>query len=343
MQPYPLSSPQPRYRGRFEFIPFMMTAVTPIQNQSLTDPQFQMLQDVPAEAQWFADIDNPQTRRAYEADIRSFMQSAGITRPQDFRLVTRSHVLAWRHDLENQQLAGASIRRKLAALASLYEYLCNANAVTHNPVKGVKRPKVESQEGKTPALSDVQARALLDAPPTDTLKGVRDRAILSVLLFHGLRREELTALKVKDFGQQRRGVLHMLVHGKGGKQRFLPIHPDTTTLVARYLELAGHAKDKDGALFRAVGKGGTSGSDRGLSPGGVYAQVVKFYMEQVGIVGENMGPHALRATAATSALENDADISQVQAWLGHSNISTTKVYDRRDAKPQQSPTFKVKY
>ena len=66
-------------------------------------------------------------------------------------------------------------------------------------------------------------------------------------------------------------------------------------------------------------------------------------MNQLGIVGENMGPHALRATATTSALENDADIAQVQEWLGHSNISTTKVYDRRDAKPRQSPTFKVKY
>lgn len=107
--------------------------------------------------------------------------------------------------------------------------------------------------------------------------------------------------------------------------------------------MSGHAKDKDGALFRAVGRNGLSGSARGLSPGGVYSEVVKRYMEQVGIVGENMGPHALRATAATSALEHDADISQVQAWLGHSNISTTKVYDRRDAKPQQSPTFKVNY
>jgi site-specific recombinase XerD len=343
LQPYPLA-PSSRFAVKLNFfIPFMMTAVTPIQNQSLTDPQFQMLQDVPAEAQWFADIANPQTRRAYESDIRSFMLSAGVTQPQDFRLVTRSHVLAWRADLEKQQLAGATIRRKLAALASLYEYLCNCNAVPHNPVKGVRRPNVESQEGKTPALSDAQARALLDAPSQDTLKGLRDRAILSVLLFHGLRREELTTLKVKDFGQQRRGVMHMLVHGKGGKQRFLPLHPETQWLVARYLEQAGHAKDKDGALFRAVGKGGISGSALGLSPGAVYSQVVKLYMEQLGIVGENMGPHALRCTAATSALENDADISQVQAWLGHSNISTTKVYDRRDAKPQQSPTFKVKY
>ena len=80
-----------------------------------------------------------------------------------------------------------------------------------------------------------------------------------------------------------------------------------------------------------------------FGPADIYSEVVKRYMAQVGIEGENMGPHALRATAATSALEHDADIAQVQEWLGHSNISTTKVYDRRDAKPRQSPTFKVSY
>ncbi len=319
-----------------------MTDIVPLTTRSLTDPAFQRLAEVPAEAQWFANISNPQTRRAYENDIRSFMVSCGISHPKDFRLVTRSHVLAWRADLENQQLAGTTIRRKLSALASLYEYLCNENAVTHNPVKGVKRPKVESQEGKTPALSDAQARALLDAPPTDTLKGLRDRAILSVLLFHGLRREEVCKLRVKDFGQQRRGVVHMLIFGKGGKQRYIPIHPETTQLVAKYLKLAGHAAQKDSALFRSLRSGG-SGAAGGLSPGAIYAEVVKLYMNQLGISGENMGPHALRATAATSALEHEADIAQVQEWLGHSNISTTKVYDRRDAKPRQSPTFKITY
>jgi len=106
--------------------------------------------------------------------------------------------------------------------------------------------------------------------------------------------------------------------------------------------MAGHAQEKEGALFRSVANP-VAKSSRGLSPGGVYSEVVKHYMTQVGIFGENMGPHALRATAATSALEHDADIAQVQEWLGHSNISTTKVYDRRDSKPRQSPTFKVAY
>ena len=319
-----------------------MTDLVPLTPRSLTDPAFERLAEVPAEAQWFANISNAQTRRAYENDIRSFVASCGIRQPQDFRLVTRSHVLAWRADLEAQHLAGSTIRRKLAALASLYDYLCNENAVAHNPVKGVKRPRVESQEGKTPALSDAQARALLDAPSTDSLKGVRDRAILSVLLFHGLRRQELCQLRVKDFGQQRRGVAHMLIRGKGGKQRYVPIHPETEQLVANYLKLAGHASDKDRALFRPLA-GNIARAWSGLSPGAIYAEIVKRYMAQVGIEGENMGPHALRATAATSALEHDADIAQVQEWLGHSNISTTKVYDRRDAKPRQSPTFKVSY
>jgi len=320
----------------------MTTALTPAAPRSLSSAAFEQLVEVPAEAQWFANISNQQTRRAYESDIRSFMASCGITQPGDFRLVTRSHVLGWRADLEAQQLAGATIRRKLAALASLYDYLCNENAVTHNPVRGVKRPRVESQEGKTPALSDAQARALLAAPPSDTLQGLRDRAILSVMLYQGLRRAEVCSLRVKDFGQQRRGVRHMLIRGKGGKQRFVPIHPDTDKLVGDYLQRAQHVKDKEGPLFRSLSTK-AAGAWGGLSTGAIYAEVVKRYMHQVGISGDNMGPHALRATAATSALEHDADIAQVQEWLGHANISTTKVYDRRVAKPRQSPTFKVSY
>jgi site-specific recombinase XerD len=79
------------------------------------------------------------------------------------------------NDLVNFLLCSAivTIRRKLAALSSLFEHFCDANAVTHNPVKGVKRPKVESYEGKTPALGDGQARALLDAPGAETEKGMR--------------------------------------------------------------------------------------------------------------------------------------------------------------------------
>jgi integrase/recombinase XerD len=324
-----------------------MNLVTASRPGLLTQAEFHRLADVPPEAQWFANLASAQTRRAYQSDLGAFMRFAGIQSPEEFRTVARGHVLAWRADLEQQGLAGSSIRRKLAALASLYEYLCDCNAVTHNPVKGVKRPKIDSYEGKTPALADAQVRQLLEAPPADTLKGKRDRAILSVLLFHALRREELTHLLVKDFKHERRGVPHLRVHGKGGKLRYIPTHSNSLRLISEYLEQASHGADLDGPLFRPVRNqmagGHAKGQATALTPGGVYSEVVVRYMKQLGITGENMGPHALRTTAATCALEHNADIAKVQEWLGHANISTTRVCDRRGSKPEDSPTFRVMY
>jgi len=310
--------------------------------RALTALEFQGLAAVPHEAEWFANIDNPRTRRAYRIDIHEFMGFVGIGRPEEFRTVTRAHVLAWRKDLEGRELSGTTIRRKLAALSSLFEHLCDANAVTHNPVKGVKRPKVESYEGKTPALGDGQARALLDAPGAETLKGRRDRAILSVLLYHGLRREELCTLKVRDI-HPRRGVLHLRVHGKGGKVRYLPLHPGTAELVTDYLEAVGHGEDLAGALFRPMKNNNTGGTlDGAITADGIY-RMVKHYAERVGAHIEGFGAHSLRATAATNALDHEADIAKVQEWLGHANIATTRLYDRRKMRPEDSPTFKVRY
>jgi len=90
-----------------------------------------------------------------------------------------------------------------------------------------------NNEGSTPALGDAQARKLLDAPPDDTLKGVRDRAILATLLYHGIRREELCGLRVKDM-QSREGVLHFRVKGKRGKIRFVPVQVLAQRLIEEY-------------------------------------------------------------------------------------------------------------
>lgn len=141
---------------------------------------------MPPENEWFANLGNPNTRRAYENAIKDFMQFTGIVKPEEFRTVTRAHVIAWRDELVKRALSGMTVRHRLAALSSLFEYLCERNAVTHNPVKGVKRPPVESNEGKTPALGDHQARTLLDAPEGDSVIAKRDRAMLATLL-HLLR------------------------------------------------------------------------------------------------------------------------------------------------------------
>ena len=305
---------------------------------------------MPPEFEWFANIRNPSTRRAYENAIRDFMQFTGIARSEEFRTVTRAHVIVWRDDLArrtigDRTLEGSTVRHRLAALSSLFEYLCEKNAVTHNPVKGVKRPRAESGEGKTPALGDHQARDLLVAPGKDTaadeetIKEKRDRAILSTLLFHALRRGELCKLKVKDFRQARRGVPHIKVAGKGEKTRYLPLHPGTNELIHDYLEAAGHGGDENGALFRPIKNNRTGRLDKALTPDAVY-RVVRGYSAQLGF---EIGAHALRATAATNALDNQADIAKVQEWLGHANIATTRIYDHRKTRPEDSPTFKVDY
>ena len=306
----------------------------------LTQADFQRLASVPPEVEWFANLNNPHTRRAYRNDVHSFMRFVGIKRPEEFRTVTRAHVIAWRKSLETRNLAPATIRRKLSALADLFDYLCEANAISHNPVHGVERPTEGANEGKTPAISDEQARQLIDAPSPDTLKGKRDRAILAVLLYHALRRSELCALRLRDY-EDRRGIRHLRVHGKRGKIRYIPVHARAIGLIEDYLDAAGHRVDTDGALFRSARRRGRS--ETALSATAIYRNVVMHYAKRIGLSVHGFGPHSLRATAATNALDHQADIAKVQEWLGHADISTTRLYDKRKTKPEDSPTFKVKY
>lgn len=310
-----------------------------VAERRLTAAAFQDLATVPSEREWFANIDNKATRRAYKNALQDFMAFTGIVQPDEFRIVTRAHVIAWRDDLVRRAMSATTIRHRLSALASLFEHLCDSNAVTHNPVKGVKRPAVETYEGKTPALGDHQARQLLEAPGDVSVKGKRDRAMLATLLYHALRRDELCRLKVKDFKQERRGVPHLKVSGKGGKTRYVPLHPAASGLVLDYLEEAGHGGEDAGALFRPLHNSRVEGSQKALTPDAVY-KLVRGYSAALGF---EIGAHALRATAATNALDHHADIAKVQEWLGHANIATTRIYDHRKTRPEDSPTFKVAY
>jgi site-specific recombinase XerD len=272
---------------------------------ALTPAQFGALAEVPAELEWLANLTNPKTRRAYKNDVEEFIAFAGLRRPSEMRTVTRAHVIAWRKDLEKRRLAASSIRRKLSALSALFDYLCERNAVAGNPVDGVKRPAANGNEGSTPALGDAQARKLLEAPPADTLKGVRDRAILATLLYHGMRREELCRLSVRDI-QSRQGVMHFRVKGKRDKVRFIPVHAAAQRLIEEYLAIAGHTADSSGPLFRPVTNNRTGELDRPLDPGSVYTNIVQKYGVKTGLCTDagRLRVHSLRATAATNALSH---------------------------------------
>ena len=310
----------------------------------LTAIEFQQLADMPPEIEWLGNIRNAATRRAYRNDVREFSEFIGVRKPEELRQITRAHVIAWRGTLEGRQLAPATIRRKLSALSSLFDYLCEQNCVSHNPVDGVTRPSSESSEGATPALSDAEARALLDAPPSNTLKGRRDRAILATLLYHGLRRQELCNLRVRDV-EGRSGVLHFRILGKRGRIRYVPVNPLALRLIDEYLEMSGHREERDSALFRPVRNNRGGGTGRPLNPDSIYRNVICHYGRLTGL-DEAVGGlcvHSTRATAATNALEHGADIAKVQEWLGHRNVSTTRLYDRRRSRAEESPSFKVSY
>jgi len=105
------------------------------------------------------------------------------------------------------------------------------------------------------------------------------------------------------------------------------------------LEAAGHGADEAGALFRPVHRNRGTTRDKSVTPDAVY----KMVREYSAALGFEIGVHSLRATAATNALDRQADIAKVQEWLGHANISTTRIYDHRKTRSEDSPTFKVSY
>lgn len=310
----------------------------------LDDAQFQGLATVPAEVEWFANILNPHTRALYQKTVHEFMAYLGIKAVEEFRVVTRAHGIAFRDALLADGKAPATVRAKLSALSSLYDYLCDKNAVAHNPITGIARPSEGSNEGKTPALGNIKAKMLLNAPDAHTLKGKRDRAILAVFLFHALRRGEVAALRVRDI-TERQGIKQFRVRGKRSKVRYVPISHFALPRLHDYMEMAGHGDDREGALFRPVKNNATKTLNKGLSAQALYSCVVMKYAKELGFDQDIDGfcVHSLRATAATNALEHDADIAKVQQWLGHANIATTRLYDKRGMKPEESPTFVVRY
>ena len=103
--------------------------------------------------------------------------------------------------------------------------------------------------------------------------------------------------------------------------------------------MSGHGEDDSGALFRPLHHSRNVASSKSLTPDAVYEMV----REYSALLGFEIGAHSLRATAATNALDHQADIAKVQEWLGHANIATTRIYDHRKTRPEDSPTFKVAY
>jgi site-specific recombinase XerD len=300
------------------------------------------LADIPEEEIWLSKQKSARTRRAYLLDVQHFIKTLGIASVDELRQADHKVVIAWeRYMREVEGAALSTIRRRLAALSSLYKHLVRYGHVPRNPVGEVERPAINRDEGATAAFSKAQARKLLDWPPEDTIAGLRDRAILSVGLQVGLRRAEIAVLKVGDL-HQNRGYVSLRVSRKGGRRDALVINPQTSARLRAYLEASGHTADVEGPLFRPLKHNGKRRDERrGMDPDAI-DRVVRKYAAALGL-DRGYSAHSMRATFITTALENGAQLEDVQKAAGHRDPSTTKLYDRRGYNPEKAASFFATY
>jgi integrase/recombinase XerD len=306
------------------------------------------LAEIPEEDIWLAKQKSARTRRAYRLDVQHFMRTLAITIPEELRQADHKAVIAWeRYMRESEHAASSTIRRRLAALSSLYKHLVRHGHAARNPVGEVERPAINRDEGSTLAFAKTQARKLLDMPAEDTpegtpnIAGLRDRAILSVGLQVGLRRAEIAALTVGDL-HQNRGYDSLRVMRKGGRRDALAINPQTAARIRAYLDAAGHMADIDGPLFRPLKHNGKRREERRCMDPDAIDRVVRKYATALGL-DRGYSAHSMRATFITTALENGAQLEDVQKAAGHRDPSTTKLYDRRGYNPEKAASFFATY
>ncbi len=304
-------------------------------------PSLELLAAIPEEQVWLEGQQSPQTRRAYRADVVHFMRTLGITKTDELRKVDRRAVVAWRRAMEADGAKPRTVRRRLSALSSLFSHLVDKNVVEINPVREIKRPRVNRRQGTTAAFSPAQARKLLDAPDPDTLQGLRDRAILSVGLQAGPRRSEIASLRVRDF-HLNGGYDSLHFIRKGGEDHGMAIHPQTAQRIRDYLERAGHGDDRKGPLFRAVRQTWLRKNERAPLDPDMIDRLLRKYAKRIGI-RQGFSAHSMRATFITTTLENGASLEEVQRAAGHADASTTKLYDRRGYNPEKSASFFATY
>jgi site-specific recombinase XerD len=297
---------------------------------------------IPEEEIWLSKQKSARTRCAYRLDVEHFMRTLSIATPEELRQAGQKAVIAWdRYMREVEHPDASTIRRRLAALSSLYKHLVRHSHAPRYPVREVERPAINRDEGATAAFSKPQARELLDLPGEDTIAGLRDRAILSVGLQVGLRRAEIAALKVGDL-HQNRGYDSLRVSRKGGRRDALAINPQTMARLRSYLESAGHSADIDGPLFRPLQHNGKRSEERrGMDPDAI-DRVVRKYAAALGL-DRGYSAHSMRATLITTALENGAQLEDVQKAAGHRDPSTTKLYDRRGYNPEKAASYFATY
>jgi integrase/recombinase XerD len=269
-----------------------------------------------------AEIANAHTRKNYLHAVGRFLawvEGRGLELPR----ITPGDVGTY---LQGLEVSVPTKKLHLAALRRFFDRLVNRHACVINPAATVKAERYAVVEGKTPEISVEQARSLLKSIDVSNPVGLRDRAILAVLVYTAARVGAVAKLTLKSFKHD--GVQYTLRFAeKGGKSREIPVRHDLEQFLREYIEAAGIS---DGRLFRTavrktkvLTKNGMTGID--------ICRMMKRRLKAAGLPG-HFSPHSFRVTTVTDLLEQNVPLEDVQYLAGHSDPRTTRIYDRRRRK-----------
>jgi site-specific recombinase XerD len=272
-----------------------------------------------------ATIRNPHTRRAYARGVVDFLDwcaERGVTAlPQ----IQPLHVAAWIEEL-GRSVSVPTVKQRLAGIRHLFDWLVRAQVVVQNPAISVRGPAYSVRRGKTPVLDPAEARQLIDAIDVTTPIGLRDRALIGLMVYSFARIGAALAMRVDDvFVQNRR--LWVRLHEKGGKRHEMPCHHNLDEYLHAYIDGCGLADERKAPLFRTIGRGTGRLSQTPLPQASAY-QMVRRRAAAAGIMTA-IGNHSFRATGITAYLKNGGTLERAAVMANHASTRTTQLYDRR--------------
>ncbi|MDH3948073.1 MAG: site-specific tyrosine recombinase XerD [Gammaproteobacteria bacterium] len=255
------------------------------------------------------------TLAAYRSDLSGYARWLASQQQSDLTAVGRDDVQTYLAQRVTAKASPRSTARLLSTLRRFYAWLRRENRISADPTALIEAPKLGRPLPKT--LTEPEVEALLAAPDTQTLLGLRDRTMLEVLYASGLRVSELVSLKLMQLNLQQ-GVIR--VTGKGNKERLVPLGDEAMSWLQRYIQEARiellNAQTCD-ALFVT--------QRREAMTRQAFWYMIKRHAKNAGIE-KALSPHTLRHAFATHLLNHGADLRVVQMLLGHSDLSTTQIY-----------------
>lgn len=266
-------------------------------------------------------IRNKNTRLAYAQAIKQFFDWCEL---RGAKALDRMQPIVIAGYIEQHRGSPPTVKQHLAAIRMLFDWLVTGQVVPHNPATSVRGPKHVVKRGKTPVLTADEARKLLDSIDTSTVVGLRDRALIGVMVYSFARVSATVSMKVEDFyAEGKRWWLRL--HEKGGKRHDVPAHHNADEYLDAYLKSAGIADEKKSPLFRTVAGSGRL-TERGLTRNDAL-RMIKRRAKAAGL-SPKTSCHTFRATGITAYLDNGGTIENAQAIAAHESPRTTKLYDR---------------